>query len=137
MQSIAWLAAETRDVALERIEHEVRLAVKLRSARKQLNQQIDESGLARIVMTGRRADLVLIIGRLDAARRVTATAAGVSELERTALQLLNHQGTMTAGELARRLALSRGGATALVLKLERAGRVLRVPGGGDPQIVIR
>jgi len=71
--------------------------------------------------------------RLSAAVR-HRTGLGASELE--ALEHLEEDGRMTQRELAHRLALTSGGTTLLVDRLERAGLVSRLPHPSDRRAVL-
>ena len=71
--------------------------------------------------------------RLSAAVRHT-TGLAASELE--ALEHLEEDGRLTQRELADRLALTSGGTTLLVDRLERAGLVSRLPHPSDRRAVL-
>jgi DNA-binding MarR family transcriptional regulator len=65
----------------------------------------------------------------DLLRRAMADLVSLSPLEVLALQYVAYAGESTPGQLGVRLALSSGGSTALVQRLDRAGSILR---GADP-----
>jgi DNA-binding MarR family transcriptional regulator len=65
----------------------------------------------------------------DLLRRAVADLVRLSPLEVLALQYVVYAGELTPSQLGARLALSSGGSTALVQRLDRAGCLLR---GADP-----
>jgi hypothetical protein len=137
-RSLGELAAgPAAELPLHRIGRELRVAVMLRSAARQLERPSATAAPVRIAMTGMRADLVRMVRRVDGARRLQDVAAGLSAFERAALQLLDRLGPMTAAQLGDRLGLSRGGVTALVVRLERIGVVEREPAEDGPRIRVR
>jgi DNA-binding MarR family transcriptional regulator len=92
----------------------------------------------------RRAELLeqlALAGRASSAATVmfhTAVAArqGLSASEEKALDLLERNGPLTAGELARQSGLAPASVTALVNRLERKGFARRVPNPGDRRSVL-
>lgn len=64
-------------------------------------------------------------------RSAVARQLGLSDSEIAAVIYLSQQREMTPGELRDRLALSSGGTTALIQRLERAGHVERRPNPSD------
>jgi DNA-binding MarR family transcriptional regulator len=92
----------------------------------------------------RRAELLeqlALAGRASSAATVmfhTAVAArqGLSASEEKALDLLERNGPLTAGELARQSGLAPASVTALINRLERKGFARRVPNPGDRRSVL-
>ncbi|MDW5593368.1 MarR family transcriptional regulator [Conexibacter stalactiti] len=64
-------------------------------------------------------------------RAAVARQLGLSDTEMGAVVYLAQQRELTPGELRERLALSSGGTTALIQRLERAGHVARRPNPSD------
>src|SRR5256885_2808524 len=87
------------------------------------NGEMDRSSLERRVLSGLRA-LSAADGLLNAA---VAAAMGIHPTDLLAADVLDREGPMTVGALARALHLSPGAATALVDRLERAGLAARRP----------
>jgi len=68
-------------------------------------------------------------------RAALGRVLGLSETDVLAVQHLARAGRMTPGQLGRLLALTSGGTTALVQRLERAGHLVREPHPSDRRSV--
>jgi DNA-binding MarR family transcriptional regulator len=84
---------------------------------------VDRRTREREVLSGLRA-LSAADGLLNAA---VAEAVGIHPTDLLAADVLDRGGPMTIGELAKAIHLSRGAATALVDRMERAGLAARQP----------
>lgn len=68
--------------------------------------------------------------------RAVANAIGINETDQTCLDVLSHDGPLTAGQLAERTGLSSGAMTTAIDRLERAGYARRRRDEADRRRVV-